>query len=128
MSTYYGTKRNILGVILAGLVSLIMFILSIVSFTEKEGGIGIFMLLVAGGAGFLAYLIYTNVRPSFALMIETLYPRGTIKGVGLSYGSQSFALGQASSRSPFAALTGAFRRLFGLGTKYRFEMDPATGE
>ena len=128
VSTYYGTKRNMTAVIFCAVIAFILFVIAMTSLMNEGVVFGIIFLLFAVLFGYLAWLNYNNVKPSFALVIETLYPMGNLSNHNFSYGNPDFSFGSTTSNSPFSAFINSIKKLFKPKSKYSFEMDAATGE
>ena len=124
----YGQARNMLAVILLGILAAVALIASLVMFGDNDTTVvGVILILVAAGLGFLAYLMYKRIKPSFMLEINTVIPKGQLVSTNLMYGAPGVNFGPANPKNIFAVLFAPLLNLFKQRGRYRFEMDPATG-
>lgn len=138
VSSYYGYSRNLVAVIVLGLISLFFLIMSF-SMLGGEGGFGIFavMFIVAAIFGVIAYLLYTIKKPSFVLQIETYDKARHVMHEKISHGSVGVSFAQQKLSYPQIALMiiiwpiGLIYLLTRTkrkgGNKYKFMMDVETG-
>lgn len=119
VSTYFGLTRNIIGAIIAGIFSLLFFVVSIIGFSNDTTVLGIIGLVLCFGLAFVAYLVYKKIKPSFVLEIQTIINNGILDTTSLSYGNATMNLSKKKG------IFSLFKR--NKSNKYKFEMDPAVG-
>ena len=132
VNSFYGTTRNMFGVILCAILAAIAVIVAIVMLTDDNTGLGIGLLVLGGILGFAAFMIYKNIKPSFYLEIETVVPMGTLTTNTFIYGNPETDFNKDTKSNViidfFKTLFRPLLRLFKRrGNKYKFEMDPETG-
>lgn len=114
--TYYGMSRNIPLVILLAVLAVFSLIIGIVSMADEGFTVvSLLMILLCGGLGFLAYWVYTKVKPSFVLEIDMYIPANKVLSESFSYGNASLNFGKKGIFARFKA------------NKNKFIMDSATG-
>lgn len=134
VNSYYGLTRNMASVIICAIIAVIAFIAAISMLTNENIVMGIIVLAIAGIFGFVAYLNYKNVKPTFTLEIETVVPMGQIATNSFAYGNANasikggkFNIGKALIKLiflPFTIIGAIFKSHV---NKYKFEMDPEVG-
>ena len=134
VTSYYGLTRNMASVIICAVIALIALIAAFPMLTGESTIFGIIILAVAALFGFIAYLNYKNIKPTFTLEIETVVPMGQIATNSFAYGNANigakggkFSIGKALIKLIFFPITILASIFKSNVNKYKFEMDPEVG-
>ena len=131
VNTFYGLSRNVIAPILLAILAVACIALAFI--IKGTAALAIFLVLAVLFAGF-AIFIFTRIKPSFYLEINTIIPNGTCSSDSLAYGNANVNVGKKRHSILFYLLLIVF---FPIGiiyllkgkksNKYKFMMDPEVG-
>ena len=137
VNSYYGLSRNLIGVIILGILSA-MCLFGAIAIMAEEGGIagGLVVLVLAAGFAGLAYLLFKRIKPAFVLEIEMYVKARKVIREKFSYGSAAINFTKKKITPTELAvmiiiwpigLIYLLRHAKKGSVKYKFIMDPETG-
>ncbi len=108
VNTYYGKSKNIPLAILLGVLAFLSLVGGIIQLVNDAAGVGVVLILLAGGFGFLAYLVYKSYKPSFVLEIDMYVSANKVINESLNYGSATLNFGKKGLLARFKPNTTKF--------------------